>query len=254
MIEEEKKVILADRLYERLYINRGIHEMCATLEHAIKEANIWKPYIPTHFIYAFFTFNNLYSIDWENSLRDDDYSVFSNEEYTESFMINKYISFCCQDRKFLSIYNKFFIKYVVGNNTIDEILNELQYIEIDKNPNGGIKSKEQIDKFITSCSNCLKGIKFNKYNISNIIFFIYKIRCNLFHGTKDINKLKDPRQQRRLNIYTSIIIAMNQMAFSYLQYSRGDNITEGFDRLLKRLEWKPIQPTNRSNRRLEIEE
>ena len=55
-------------------------------------------------------------------------------------------------------------------------------------------------------------------NCLTIVKFIYKIRCNIFHGAKTLKELHDKSQQKRIEIYTDIIVAINQMIFSYLLY------------------------------------
>lgn len=37
-------------------------------KHGIKKHSEWAFFEPTKFIYAFFTFNSLYSIDWKDSV------------------------------------------------------------------------------------------------------------------------------------------------------------------------------------------
>ena len=43
--------------------------------------------------------------------------------------------------------------------------------------------------------------------------FVYEVRCNLFHGMKTTVKLLDSGQQRRLLIYTAILITGNSLLF-----------------------------------------
>jgi len=243
-------------LLKRLETLQGIHEISATTEHAIKEYQEWEPYIPTHFIYSFFTFNTLYNIDWKLSLERRNLYNF-NSAPTEENKYDLYLDFCCNEKEddFLIEYKDFFIRYVTANFSPDYILEELKKIQLDrKYSRGGIKRQKQIDDFITACEKCLKGNCLSKDILKCIIDFIYKIRCNLFHGVKTMQDLQSEHQQIRLNIYSTFIVAINQMVFSYLECLRGDNITEGFDRLLKRLEWNPTLSSHRSNHRFEIEE
>ena len=233
-----------------------IHGESARKEHAIMQGNEWEPYIPTRFIYSFFTFNTLYNIDWKLSLERRNLYNF-NSAPTEGDKYTKYLDFCCNEEEddFLIEYKDFFIRYVTANFSPDFILEELKKIQLDrKYSRGGINEQGKIDDFITACEKCLKGNCLSKDILKCIIDFIYKIRCNLFHGVKTMQDLQSEHQQIRLNIYSTFIVAINQMVFSYLEYLRGDDITEGFDSLLKRLEWNPTLSSHRSNHRFEIEE
>ena len=47
-----------------------LHRDSASLEHAIRKYDDrWHEFLPSRFVYSFFTFNTLYSVDWEKSLR-----------------------------------------------------------------------------------------------------------------------------------------------------------------------------------------
>lgn len=237
-------------LYSKLSIYREIHEMSATLEHAIKEFDSWKPYIPTQFIYTFFTFNTLYNIDWRRSLRKRDICMctYGGEEYR----YNLYLKFCCNETHydFLIEYKDFFIRCVTFKHSSDEILKLLKNIELDVNDRGSIQDPEQINKFISACTKCLKGNRLDYDILKDILDFIYQIRCNLFHGVKTMDMLKSEAQQKRLEIYTSFIVAINQMIFSYLQFLKGDVITERFDDLLRKLYLGNNKNINRNNNTL----
>mgnify|MGYP003312042369 CR=1 FL=1 len=84
--------------------------------------------------------------------------------------------------------------------------------------NGGIYTQDFIDRFLIACEDCFDGRNFTKRNCLTMVKFIYKIRCNIFHGSKTLQDMHDPSQQKRIEIYTAIIIAVNQMVFSYLEY------------------------------------
>ena len=68
-----------------------------------------------------------------------------------------------------------------------------------------------------------------------IVTFIYKIRCNIFHGAKTLKELHNPLQKKRIDIYAVFMIAINQMVFSYIDYLNGIDITYEFDSLRKDL-------------------
>lgn len=194
-----------------------LHEGAASLEHAIKSYNGWESYKPTRFIYAFFSFNTLYSINWPMTLKQGRLYYF-NHDYKEWEQYTHFIDFCFRDKEFVEIYEEFFFNYVTTNNTVNKIKSELEGIKIDERYTGNIFDQEFIDSFYEACVDCLERRNFNKSNCLTIVKFIYKIRCNIFHGAKTLKELHDKSQQRRILIYTDILIAINQMLFSYLLY------------------------------------
>ena len=90
---------------------RAVHQESARLNHAIKCKGEWQSYLPTHFIYAFFTFNTLYNIDWSESL-EKGRAWNTGSSNTEKDKIKQYFAFCCQDDYFLCEYGEFFVKFV----------------------------------------------------------------------------------------------------------------------------------------------
>jgi hypothetical protein len=214
-----------------------LHEGAASMEHAIRWwGGEWKPYRPTRFIYSFFTFNSLYSIDWNKSLERRMLISHDGDNTSEAERYHKYIDFCFQNSDFVERYGSFVYEYVTSEFSVAEILQEFTRINVDKTPNGGIYTQDFIDRFYDACVDCLERRNFNKRNCLMMVKFIYKIRCNIFHGTKTLKELYDINQQRRIEIYTAIIIAVNQMVFSYLAYlAAGDKFDGNFSFLHEQL-------------------
>ena len=52
------------------------------------------------------------------------------------------------------------------------------------------------------------------FKIKNeILGFIYSVRNNIFHGTKTTIEMSDKNQRKRLDIYSNILIAVNELLF-----------------------------------------
>jgi len=229
-------------LLDKIATLRGIHKDSATMAHAIlrNKDDDWQPYIPTHFVYAFLTFNTLYNFDWEQSLQRGELCEF--DELNERDKIYKYISFCCGDKNFCRIYKTFFLRYVTQCYCKEKILEEFEKITSDSWIKDGL-----LQGFLQVCQECLAG-QLNLYIVNKIAFFIYKIRCNLFHGKKTLEDLKNEEQQTRLEIYSMFLIAINQMIFSYLEYKKsGNGIENSFDSLLRTLKWNKIEINTSQN-------
>lgn len=226
-----------------------IHQGSAKLQHAIwqDDRGEWEPYFPNHFIYAFFAFNSLYNIDWSESYNKGRIVPIAKRpinsnghiimvEQTEGYKQDRYLSFCFKDRQFVSLYKDFFIRCVLKNHSKEEIKGFLSQIQLDKLPNGAIHTERFVNKFRMAIDDLLFGERFNKETIEIILDYIYKVRCNIFHGVKSISEMKKYRQQDRLIIYASFVIALNQMVFSYMDYlNQGESFKESFDNLYKGL-------------------
>ena len=242
----EKAIALKSQMHNL----QVLHQDSASLEHAIRMYDDkWHEFIPSRFIYSFFTFNTLYSIDWEESLAkgelisyDDPTPEGENNAKTvkqrmpEKDRYPKYISFCFEDDDFVKLYEEFFFDFIGQTFEKEEILRELKKIKKDENSSGNIKRGYFIRDFYDACYNTLTDHILKIDDSKTIITFIYKIRCNIFHGAKTLKELNDKSQKKRIDIYTVFLIAINQMVFSYIDYLiSGEEITYDFDYLRKTL-------------------
>lgn len=53
--------------------------------------------------------------------------------------------------------------------------------------------------------------------LDTVLKFVYKVRCNIFHGTKTVIDMLDKDQQTRLKVYTAILLTFNDMLFEALE-------------------------------------
>lgn len=230
-----------------------IHVDTASTEHGIRTIGAeggYRKFTPTSFVYAFFEFNILYNYDWYQSINkgrliafdDDDYEPGTNIEkffyktddglkITEKNKIRLFIQFCFGDRNFALGYREKFYKILSKIYTDNEIKIAVSQktIEVDET----IK-QDDIDKFLKALYNILDagGKDSFKYDITDCLLFIYKIRCNLFHGHKTIRDIEgNPNQRTKLAIYFYFIIAVCQMLYSYLDYKRIPYITLWYEKI-----------------------
>ena len=201
----------AKRIRSDLFNLEIIHRGVASMHHGIMVNDRWIDYYPTHFVYSFFAFNSLYNVNWEKSLTEGQLSTFGRNEY-EYTKQDLFINFCFNDTVFTDIYKPYFLRFITSNCSADEIISRLKEISFRGMPRG------LREDFISNCQILLSQGTFNRGLLYDIIFFLYKIRNNVFHGAKSVKDMEDLGQQDRLNIYSSIIIGINQMVFSYLDY------------------------------------
>lgn len=213
-----------------------LHKGAAALRHGIyvKKTSTnrkgWEVYYPTHFIYAFFVFNTLYSIDWEQSFEAGDITKVPKREVIdyegkkhmveerETTKQQKYLDFCTKDDRFVQLYKRFFIKMILGKQNNDDIHESLSHISPKVIKGKAKANKEYIKKFTDIIDELVFEGKIDRKRIDKMLDFVYKVRCNVFHGSKTVEDMQEFWQQERLDIYASIVIALNQMVFSYLDY------------------------------------
>ncbi len=202
-----------------------IHQACLDNNNGIRVQRLEK-YVPTDFIYSFFAFKSLYSIDWKSSFESNQVVYWevkgSNEVNSEQkseekgkselSKINAFVKFCVNE---LGNETVLLLRDSLKNNlphTID-ILEEIKYIKEDEG------TKNRIDVFQNKISDLLiikdinKSVKKQKRALYIILEFTYIVRCNIFIGTKTTLEKKSSRQQKCLLIYTAILIAASELIF-----------------------------------------
>lgn len=231
-----------------------IHLDTASSEHGIRtireQDGKYKKFTPTSFVYAFFEFNILYNYDWNLSVTnkrliayDDDgyvpgtdilkyfYKTDEGLKISERNKIKLFVQFCFNDRNFAKGYRENF--YII----LSRIYNDVEIkkaLNKDKITIDETIDQEDIDSFIEALYNILEEGCDNTFkdDIITCLLFIYKIRCNLFHGHKTIRDIEGSVNQRtKLTIYFYFIIAVCQMFYSYLDYRKVPYITHWFKKI-----------------------
>jgi len=152
------------------------------------------------FIYEYFMYNSLYSINWNESLRTNDIKYYRNgkeKEQQEAF--DKYIRSLCTGKEML------FIEEFKPILRLDFSGSWIQVI-----PDTRVSGKRGIDYFnnikelqgLVSRARNGEGYVFD--NIFDLIKrcreYVYLVRCNIFHGSKQINDI-DENHKKRIDVY-----------------------------------------------------
>jgi len=177
-------------------------------QHGIKDKksegnNLWNEFEPTNFIYSFFVFNYIYNYDWERSF--DNNKLYESHEKYESNKIYKMIEYFIRTNEKKTIQNYIDIlktnlpyKYKKSFNILSNIRDNTE------------KSK----KFLTAFEEIYEVENdINKYitKLKKIYYFIYKVRCNIFHGSKTEIQMIEHNQKQRMEIYTSLLLSINEL-------------------------------------------
>lgn len=189
------------------------------------------PFPPTSFMYMFATFNTLYNINWEETFEKGKfvYYVLGKNGPSQTDMINQMLSFCYNDARWDTDYINKFLGNLKGGK--ENIVKTLKGFELDKpyygscvnlyetseqpENRGCFTEEKQKTKFIKAVDDLLNNKNVTQDNLKTITTTIYGVRCNIFHGVKGFNLMKDDKQEERLVIYTNILYAICNMVLHY---------------------------------------
>ena len=207
-----------EKFIEQISDLHRLHCVTKDFNHIIEyQTGAWKMFKPSKFIYAYFAFNTLYNYDWPKSIEANT-RVLIEDGKSERSKYTSMITFIKNNSDFDSHTNGFIKRMMTYNKnnlryTKDQLITILNGITLDVNVKSSTKANfiEHIDKMLEENKLSSKSLK--KY----ILELIYLVRNNIFHGTKNTIAMTESDQQKRLTIYTSILIGVNEMLFTTLQ-------------------------------------
>ena len=192
-----------------------LHYMAKHYNHMVEyQKDTWKLFEPSKFIYAFFAFNSFYSFDWVKSLKENTLISYieedaDGEKITEPKKFKAMIDFI-----FTYIKNEDVVKFInyIRNDHDNQYLSEvIEQIVPDKRTEKKTKQfKKRFNKLFTDNDLTIGQLK-------ELIYFVYLVRNNIFHGTKNIIDMSERQQRERLNIYSDILIGTNELLFRVLE-------------------------------------
>ncbi|WP_270428056.1 hypothetical protein [Fusobacterium mortiferum] len=185
-------------------------EFCKEASHSVDIRNMRQNnFIPTKFIYAMITFNIIYENFYrEHPLPND--KVYVNDKI--KVLVDKIFN----DIKLEELYNTLKI------DTLE--IDIFKRIRNDSSINKKIKLDDKEldisykDVFLESFNFIKKNKKIQKEELLRILLFINRIRNNFFHGSKSLyDILNNVNHNERLNVYTDIILAVNEICIKELK-------------------------------------
>jgi hypothetical protein len=165
------------------------------LNHGLEIDDGWKIFEPSQFVYAYFSFNALYNIDWEKTVSAKKLKKF--ERVYEKPKIYKLLDFIYQQPSsytFMDLYKSYDSR--------------LRIIDLSRN----IKNIKEVilNKYKFSCKK-LGTNDFSREDHENLLIFCSEIRNNIFHGHKSPEAMLKVDQINRITIYKNIISATIDM-------------------------------------------
>lgn len=206
-----------DTLKNKLSTLNALHSFCMKSEHAVRQTgddtSTWSVFNPSRFIYTYFTFNSMYDIDWESSFAD--LQVLETKEKYQRDRFQKAIKFFFKKlgsdapNIFSTLLQHQLHAFDVED--AEKIMNTLKTPREDEETEKLRKGFKRIlgtlrEPSSTTPSDYLESLL-------RIITFIYKVRCNIFHGSKTRYDMEEESQQARFLVYSAILIAVNALLF-----------------------------------------
>jgi hypothetical protein len=227
----------------------AVHCLCMNINHGIQFSNRqWKLFIPSSFVYSFFTFNTIYSFDWFKTCEleqpvswdSDNASCKEPKPPSEPKKFRKYIDFLY--KRLGENLPGFFYKHLIDSiGSINDPCKELEYIILDKRIDKTVS--ESFQKHFSLVWNKKVEGKKHKKSLKEIAYFVYLVRNNIFHGEKNTMKMMDDKQQVRLRIYAGILSSLNQLLFVAAERSLGwaiPNVEIGRQRINETVKWDRV--------------
>lgn len=206
-----------EKLKEEIKDLHKLHSVTKDFNHIIEyQEGSWKMFEPSKFIYSYFTFNTLYSYDWFKTIEEKKLTIHQ-ETLIDEQKYKKMFDFVFEDQSNMKCPD--FIEILLLSNkkkvpnTKESLISELRHITPDNNISESTCNdfKKAFEKLVNTETILIGKLK------NELLRFIYLVRNNIFHGTKDIIQMTGSGQRARLEIYSSFLIATNNLLFKALE-------------------------------------
>jgi hypothetical protein len=221
-----KKYRLNSRLEDLLRSIEISHWFAMKYNHGIQLRDKWDLFEPTRFVYSFFAFNMIYSIDWDKSVNSSrvSYQKSDNNNHSKKQIMSLLQFICKHDKQiFESELNKIDI-----NRELYSVVKEMEYDYNSNSDNYERKTGNSIkEDFLTASNKFSSETPLELEDIFDLIQMSYAVRNNLFHGEKKAHQMRENGHRKRLLHYGNIIIAINESFFETIKenydYRRVEN-------------------------------
>lgn len=219
-----ESIINKNAFVEELIDLHRLHLVTKDFKHIIEyEPGSWKMFEPSKFVYSFFAFNTFYNFDWKESC--ENYTLLSLEKIikdgkeespSEGYKFKAMIDFIFNHTS-LDDKNEFINFIKRPNKRENSTSNKILFESIEGiTPDKRIKDSER-DTFKKEFISIIESGNLQIGKFKSIVRFVYLVRNNIFHGTKTTIEMSDTNQRKRLEIYSNILIATNELLFKSLE-------------------------------------
>lgn len=169
----------------------------------------------TAFVYQYFIYNSLYSIDWQSTFAQDKIVLHLNNQ-TEGYKQDRFEVFLREQAG----KNPSVIKTTFSS--IKKIPQNVHWIKIVPDPyitsEAGMDFFNRINQLYDLVQKPEDMVRSSLGNIFSRIqicrLFVYKVRNNIFHGTKSLGDIWDVDQRKRLEVYLQFLRALVDCFFA----------------------------------------
>lgn len=219
-MEENNEQMKRNNFIEEIEDLYRLHYITKKHDHIIElKRGEWRLFEPSKFIYAYFAFNSFYNFEWSESLEKKELIAFPEKitlegiekDATEGHKYKSMIDFIFSHAT--DSDKDEFLKIICGQKRNEDIIKSISKITPDNRIKESERDnfKKEFEKLITE-----RDIKVGKLK-NDIVRFVYLVRNNIFHGTKNTIEMSENFQRKRLEIYTNILVALNQLLFNILE-------------------------------------
>jgi hypothetical protein len=169
----------------------------------------------TNFVFEFFLYNSLYAVDWTASYTEERLVNHDRDSnITESNMQNALESFCrrrCRDE-----HSNLLVEAFLPLAGLDDLSGAWTHIT----PDDRLKAEDG-ETFFERLANLGQFAANNDLQptgrtfdlIRNCRFFVYRVRNNIFHGSKSLGEIYEADQARRIGVYDLFLRCLNSLFF-----------------------------------------
>jgi hypothetical protein len=187
----------------------------------------WNMFEPTRFVYAFFAFNMLYSVDWKSIL-----GIENNKSQRVSSRITAKDQFYALVEFIHMQSPSAFEESLLALDANRDMYSEVSNLNWDKNssqPSRAMKDETIACAFLVAAKKFSSKERLDANDHFAMLEMSYAVRNNLFHGNKKAHEMKEKGHRKRLIHYANIILATNDSFFEVMEQNFGYDRVENWD-------------------------
>ena len=177
----------------------------------------------TNFVFEFFLFNSLYSIDWFASMEKGDVIEHARDhaDFKEDKQQREFVKFC--RKQFKNLDPSKIADAFLPLAGLENLSSDWTTVTPDSRicAEDGVRFFSKIKEIgELATRNELKANKTTFDLIDKCCYFVYLVRNNIFHGAKSLGEVYEVDQARRIAVYDLFVRCLNSLFFLAFGKSR----------------------------------